>query len=79
MLPDGWTQSEKADTAPAQVIPVFQINKGVHFLVLTDYCPFLTQDSLKIHSAREGKYTAKQDLYTCLYANPAALIPEFSE
>jgi len=78
-VPDGWTQPEKADTAPAWAIPVLQINKGVHFLALSDYCCFLTLDSLKIHSAREGKYTAKQDLCTCLYANLVAWICEFSE
>lgn len=57
--PDGWAQSEKADTAPAWALPVPQINKGVHFLVLSDYCLFLMQDSLKIQTAREGKYTGE--------------------
>lgn len=31
------------------------------------------------NSQEKEKYTAKQDLYTCLYANLAALICEFSE
>lgn len=76
LLPDGWTQSKKADTA-SWSIPVLQNRKGAHFLVLSDGYFSLTQDSLKFCSARKGKYTANQDLYTHLYANLVAPICEF--
>lgn len=55
----------------------FRKAKGAHCQVLSHCCFFLTQDSLKLGSEREGKYTANQDLYTCLYANLAALTCEF--
>lgn len=77
LLPDGWTGSKKADTASSCSIPVRQKSKGSTLSSAVTLLLLLTQDSLKLGSEREGKYTANQDLYTCLYANLAALICEF--
>lgn len=63
LLPDGWTRSEKADTAPAWAVPVLQINKGVHFLVLSDYCLFLTQNSKNSQCKRRKIYCKAGFIY----------------
>lgn len=61
LLPGGRTQSEKANTTSAWAIPVLQINKGVNFLVLSDYCLFLYTRLFKNSQRKRRKIYCKAE------------------
>lgn len=56
-----WTYTEKANTASAWAIPVLQINKGVNFLVLSDYCLFLCTRLFKNSQCKRRKIYCKAE------------------